>query len=47
MMRKRDGDGTGLEEEHAKVAGVFVIAYRKFQVSGISGKVTGEGHRKF
>ena len=30
-----------------KVAGVFVIAYGKFQVSGISGKVTGEGHRKF
>ena len=24
------------------MAGVFVIAYRKFQVSGILGKVTGE-----
>ena len=28
------------------MAGVFVIAYGKFQVLGILGKVTGEGHRK-
>ena len=32
------------EERRAKVAGTCVIADGKFQPSGISGKVTGEGH---
>jgi hypothetical protein len=39
-MRKRDGGGTMIRGKRAKAVDACVIAYGKFQPSGISGEVS-------